>query len=370
MSHLQQLLRIPTSGARAVETFELEGDRFLAIPQLALDVPGTDPDMNGGDSSPTTVLLLRSTDGGAEFAEFQRLPAPGGEDAEFFRIGGRAFLAIASIRNGSGPYEYAQPQRIFEWTGTSFELFQTVDGYAAKQWKHFVVGERHFLGLAQGVGLPGHAAANQPSRIYEWDGARFAPFQDVDSVWGYNWHAFSIGAETFLAYADHVRPSVLLRWTGRSFEFHQELANVHGRAFADFERGGRHYLAVARLLSESYLLRWDGARFEEHQTLAGPAAREFALIEDGADLFLLRVNFITGTPHDPVTELASPLYRWSVEERLEAVDEIATTGGTDAAVWSDGSGDTLVAVSNSLDADVRFSSETVIYRFSAREKTA
>jgi hypothetical protein len=41
MPLLEQIVAISTTGARAVETFEIDGVRYLAIPQLAADVPGT-----------------------------------------------------------------------------------------------------------------------------------------------------------------------------------------------------------------------------------------------------------------------------------------------------------------------------------------
>ncbi len=37
---LTEMQRIPTSGARAVEAFTVDGLELLAIPQLARDVPG------------------------------------------------------------------------------------------------------------------------------------------------------------------------------------------------------------------------------------------------------------------------------------------------------------------------------------------
>ena len=39
--HLTEWCRIPTSGARAVEPFELDGMAFLAIPQMSYDREGT-----------------------------------------------------------------------------------------------------------------------------------------------------------------------------------------------------------------------------------------------------------------------------------------------------------------------------------------
>ena len=119
---LTELQRIPTSGARAVETFAVGGHELLAVPQLALDVPGEKAAMNGGDSD-TELLLLRRVD--ERFVPFATLPASGGEDAEFFTIGDRSFLAVASIRSGSGPYRYAIESTIFVWQDEGFVPFQT-----------------------------------------------------------------------------------------------------------------------------------------------------------------------------------------------------------------------------------------------------
>jgi len=357
--YLTELYRIPTSGARAAEPFELSGETFLAIPQLAVDSPGTPAHMQAGDSE-TDLLVLRVTGDGAE--EFQRLRVPGGEDAEFFRIGDQVFLATASIRSGSGPYRFATEQQIFTWDGASFVPFQSIPGYAGKQWRHIPIGHRHFLGLAQGVTLPGVPAAdNLPSRIFEWDGQAFVPFQDIPSQWAYNWHPFTLGGEQFLAHADNVVPSMLFRWDGSTFVEHQELADRSGRAFVDFEADGEHFLLVGRLHSESELLRWDGERYVPHQKLAELGGREFAVIRGEQGLYVVRVNFILGTPDAPKTALSSQLYRWE-HGALAVVEEFPTTGGTDVAVFADAEGP-LVAVCNSLSEDVRFAAHTTIYRF-------
>ena len=42
-AHLTEWCRIPTSGARAVEPFELDGTAFLAIPQMSSDREGAPP---------------------------------------------------------------------------------------------------------------------------------------------------------------------------------------------------------------------------------------------------------------------------------------------------------------------------------------
>jgi hypothetical protein len=350
---LTEWCRISTSGARAVTPFDVDGRSLLAIPQLAYDVPGEPASMNGGDSDTEMLILRRTADG---YEHFQSVPAPGGEDAEFFRVGDRAFLATASIRTGHGPYHFDAESTVYEWTGSEFAAFQRFPTFAAKQWRHFTIGDQHFLALAQGVDPPGAELPNVPSHIFRWDGTAFRPFQDIPSRWAYNWHHFSLDGTEFLAHADHVGPSRLYRWTGREFVAHQDLAAQHGRAFATFHADGDDYLLVACIASPSRLLRWDSGKFVEHDVLDGLGAREFAVHFP----YVVRVNFILGTPAAPTTALASQLYRWQ-HGKLVLVEEFPTCGGTDVAVLADADGP-LVAVSNSLSADVRFRADTVIYR--------
>ena len=103
-------------------------------------------------------------------------------------------------------------------------------------------------------------------------------------------------------------------------------------------------------------------RVVEHQVLDGLGAREFAVLDTDHGLYVVRVNFILGTQAEPVTALDSELYRFS-EGRLTPVQSFPTTGATDAAVLRGHDGGVLVAVSNSLSADVRFAARTVLYRF-------
>lgn len=350
-----------TSGARAVAPFELGGRAFLAIPQLAVDAAGSPSGMNGGNSD-TDLLVLRRE--GAAYIEHQRIAAPGGEDAEFFTIGPDAFLAVASIRSGAGPYEYGIESVIHRWDGTRFEPFQAIPTFAAKQWRHFVVDGRHFLALAQGVSLPQHTVRNRPSVIFAWDGSRFEPFQEIPSQWAYNWHHFTAGGGHYLAHADHVVPARLYRWDGVAFVEHQELVERGSRAFATFTAGGGLYLACAVLDGDSRLFRWDGARFAAHQVLPGAGGRELAVVEQGGETYLVRIDFLVGSREAPMTTLDSRIYRWDGAWLAEVL-RFPTSGGTDVAVLP-GSGGRLLAVSNSLSADVRFSTDTRIYEFDAK----
>jgi hypothetical protein len=378
---LTETQRIPTSGARAVESFTVGGLELLAIPQLARDIPGDPPGMNGGDSD-TELLLVRCS--GGRFKPWSTLPAPGGEDAEFFTIGDRSFLAVASIRTGSGPYEFATESRIFAWDEDRFVPFQSIATFAAKQWKHWCIGERHFLGLAQGVVRDGHEDRNLDSVVYEWDGSSFTEHQRIPSRWAYNWHAFWIGDTFFVAHAEHAGASVLYRWDGARLQPHQALAAGAGRAFATFDDGGTTYLVVACISAPVRVMRWNGERFTDAQMLDGLGARELAVVRRDGRLLVVRINFILGTPADPQPVLNSQIYEWDGGS-LRVAARFPTCGGTDVAVLGgdraggdrprddqgrddrprdDRPGGIELVVSNSLTPQLRFAAETVRYSLS------
>ena len=353
---LQQ--RLPTSGARAVLPFELDGSRYLAIPQLAEDVPGQKPHMNAGNSD-LDMIIYRWRDG--RFHEAERLPVPGGEDAVFFRIGADCFLATASVRTGGGPYDLNAVSRIFRRRDGAWTAFQEIPTFAAKQWHFFSFDGRFFLALAQGVTLPGPEARHpRQSCIFEWDGTRFVEFQTLEGRWGYNWDFFELDGARFLAYADHTSVSSLYRWNGERFAEFQGFAAQGGRAFLFFEADRSAWLAFANIAGESLLYRWDGSQFTLHQSLGGPGCREFELIRTASALYLVRICFIEGTPAAPKTDLMSQIFRWE-QGHFSTVCEFPTFGGTDAAAF-EVDGTRFLAVSNSLTPDIRFREDTVLYR--------
>jgi hypothetical protein len=359
---LAEVQRIPTSGARAVEAFTVDDVDLLAIAQVALDMTGGEASMNGGDST-TELQLLRRSDG--RFEPWATLVAPGGEDAEFFTIGTRSFLAVASIRTGSGPYDYETESRVFEWDGSGFVEFQRIPTFAAKQWKHWHIGNRNFLGLAQGVQLPGLEDSNRDSIVYEWDGSSFVEYQRVASRWAYNWHAFGVDDTHFVAHAEHLGASVLYRWDGDRLQPHQSLMPSGGRAFATFGDGGESYLVAAAISAPPRLMRWNGEEFEDVQVLDGLGARELAVVRRDGRVFLVRINFILGTPADPDPMLESQIYEWD-GGALRVVARFPTSGGTDVAVIGEEQGEEQgvgLVVSNSLTQQLRFATDSVVYSF-------
>jgi len=80
-------------------------------------------------------------------------------------------------------------------------------------------------------------------------------------------------------------------------------------------------------------------------------------------LYLVKINFIHGTPAAPKAGLKSCIYQWK-DGQLVSVEEFPTSGGTDAAVFA-ADGQIYLAVANSLSRDIRFREDTVIYRLRA-----
>jgi hypothetical protein len=351
--------RLPTCGARAVLPFALAGAQYLIVPQLALDVPGTPAHMNGGDSD-TSAPIYRWQRG--RLVEDRLLPLSGGEDAEFFNLGEGSYLVTAGMRSGHGPYRYNIDQVLYKWISGSWAPIQTFAAFAAKQWHFFRVGHRAFLALAQGLTLGDIEATNpRSSRIYQWNGLQFDDFQTFGGMWGYNWESFQIAGQSFLAYADHVGESVLLAWDGSSFAPLQSFSKMAGRCFRYFTADLEHYLAFANIQGDSTLYRWNGKEFSPCQKLGGPGGREFCVVRTNSNLYLVQINFIQGEPSAPRTNLMSRVFKW-IDGKLVLVEEFPTAGGTDAAVFS-ADGTLFLAVSNSLTADVRFRADTIIYRF-------
>ncbi|ASL41983.1 hypothetical protein bAD24_I00745 [Burkholderia sp. AD24] len=356
---LVPLQSLPTSGARAVEVFANDEGLFLGVPQLARDVAGEPPYMNGGDSD-IDALIYRWQDG--RFVEHETLPLPGGEDLEYFEIGARRFLATAEIRTGKGPYSLDCESIVYERIERKWVALQRFATFAAKQWRAFSFDGRHFLALAQGVTVDGVEPKHpRQSLIVEWDGERFVPFQTLDGLWGYNFAFTSFGGEHYLAYADHVSGSPIYRWNGERFETLQSFAEPGGRAFRFFETNGMLWMVHANLLAHTTLYRFDGQQFVATQTLGDAGGRELCLIDGENGLYLVRVCFITGTPKAPMVVPQSQLFEWR-GDCFKLVDSFATSAATDASSFVV-DGQRYLVVSNSLSADIRFRIDSTLYRF-------
>ncbi|KXU85392.1 hypothetical protein CI15_19645 [Paraburkholderia monticola] len=358
---LTPIQALATTGARALATWQLDDVRYLAVAQLARDIPGEPPHMNGGDSDIEAPLFRME---GERFVQFDAFQLSGGEDVEYFEIGARRFLTTAGIRQGRGPYDLNTQATLYEWRNGAWEPHQHFAAFAAKQWRAFAIGERQFLALAQGVTLDGVDATHpRSSRIFEWNGERFELFQTIDGLWGYDWNDFQHGDMHLLAYSDHVSGSAVMRWNGEQFVTLQRFEEKGGRTFRFFEADGECWMVHVNLLAHTTLYRFDGERFVETQQLGGPGGRELCLIESERGRYLVRVCFITGTPQAPVVERESQIFEWT-GNTFALVETFDTSAATAAISFTEG-GTRYLAVANSLSAEQRFGVASTLYRFDA-----
>nr|XP_014344425.1 PREDICTED: thrombospondin-type laminin G domain and EAR repeat-containing protein [Latimeria chalumnae] len=126
-------------------------------------------------------------------------------DIEIFEIPNVGlFVATANKRSrpGSG---------IYKWTNGKFEPYQNITTYEAQVWKHFTIGKKIFLAVANLGEAEGRRGF---SMIYKWSHrkSKFFLYQKVKTESARDWEAFQIAGETFLAVANHVQvtPAVSL----------------------------------------------------------------------------------------------------------------------------------------------------------------
>jgi hypothetical protein len=350
---------LATNGARAAAVFSIDGETYLGVPQLALDIEGAAPHMNGGDSD-IDALLYRWEGNGFEVQS--SVPLPGGEDLEHFEIDGRHFLAAAGVRSGKGPYDLNCEATLYEWIGEAWKPQWKIPTFAAKQFKAFALGSRHFLALAQGVTIEG-AVARHPrnSCLFEWTGQGFELFQAFDGLWGYDWVSANFAGEHYLAYADHLDGASIFRWNGERFEPFQTLPGHGARTFRFFEDAGTLWMVYVNIHDHTSLYRLEDGAFVAVQQLGSAGGRELCLIEGTDGRYLVRVCFITGTPQAPVVAQQSQVYAWR-GGTFELLGEFPTSGATAASSFvADGA--RYLVVSNALSEDLRFRVDSTVYRF-------
>ena len=356
---LSEYQNIQSSGARCVELFEINGETYLALPQLSEDIAGDPPSMNGGNSD-VDVLIFKWQNN--KFIEYQLISSHGNEHVNFYKLGERYFLAVASIRSGKQPdFKMNIQSKVYEWKDGYFIEFQAIDTFAAKCCQFFNINDQHFLCFSEGVKEPG--ADNQGesySHLYQWDGSQFEPFQSLPSTWGYEITFFEINNRYFLAIADNLESSTIYEWNGQQFTPFQQIAKEGGgRHFCYFQISGDHYIAFANLLHESVLYKWDGKAFIKIQVLEEAGARSFHVLEKNNKTYLFRTNFITGTREQPIAEMDSVIYQWN-NKQFQQVLTYKTYGGTDARTFERAER-TFLVVSNSLSKEIRFQTPTKVY---------
>lgn len=255
---------------------------------------------------------------GSSFEEFQRIATRGASGWKFFTLGEDFFLAVAN--NGGNGQNYNVDSEIFQWDGGKFVSFQTIPTKGALRWESFVIDAETFLAVAN-YSTDFTTTFNIDSKIYRWDGAKFAEFQSIATSGAHDWKFFTIGDEQFLAVANlHSGPnrtnleidSKIYRWDGARFAEFQALRTVGAVSWDFITFDGRHYLAAASWKDDSgsyqldsQIYRWNGAQFEDFLTVPGIGASDCAFYTFDGDLYLGVAN--VGGSNGPNVD--SRLYR-------------------------------------------------------------
>jgi len=274
---------LSSSGAYDVEPFKMGNDTFLALINHV-----------GGNSK-----IFKWDAGQNKFLEFQSLPTFGGTDAEHFEFNGEHYLAIANLWLGTPTLESA----IFKWNGTTFVKHQGIPTTGAFRWKAFQIGNDAFLALASYAAYYG-GNANTLSRVFKKIGNDFVPIQDIPTLNAYDWEAFSIGNDHYLAVAnygsgeivgsgdnqvDRRATSSIYRWNGSQFQEFQPIATNGATSWKHFEVNGTHYLILSSDEQFSYIYRWNGNAFEVFRSIASNGNIDWEFANVGNNLYLIAV---------------------------------------------------------------------------------
>ncbi|MBT9549100.1 MAG: S8 family serine peptidase [Candidatus Sericytochromatia bacterium] len=274
---------LSSSGAYDVEPFKIGNDTFLALINHV-----------GGNSK-----IFKWDAGQNKFLEFQSLPTFGGTDAEHFEFNGEHYLAIANLWLGTPTLESA----IFKWNGTTFVKHQGISTTGAFRWKAFQIGNNAFLALASYAAYYG-GNPNTLSRVFKKIGNDFVPIQDIPTLNAYDWEAFSIGNDHYLAVAnygsgeiissgdnqvDRRATSSIYRWNGSQFQEFQPIATNGATSWKHFEVNGTHYLILSSDEQFSYIYRWNGSAFEVFRSIASNGNIDWEFASVGNNLYLIAV---------------------------------------------------------------------------------
>ncbi|XP_044531653.1 thrombospondin-type laminin G domain and EAR repeat-containing protein [Gracilinanus agilis] len=215
---------------------------------------------------------------------------------EVFTIPRVGLLAAAANRQASST--------IYKWVDGKFVSYQNLPTQQAQAWKHFTIGRKVFLAVANLE--PKEKGRQEFSVIYKWSARKlkFVAYQRIVTHSARDWEAFEIGGESFLAVAnhregdDHNIDSVIYKWNPRSglFEANQTIATSGAYDWEFFTVGPYSFLVVAntfngtstRVFSHAYV--WLVGSFRLFQSFLTFGAADWEVFHIGERLFLAVAN--------------------------------------------------------------------------------
>lgn len=346
--------KFDTSAARSVKYFEINGTPYFAIAQFAVDFPGGNDGLDGGNSD--TFSLIYRWDGN-QFKLFQKLSSHGGRDFSFFKIGNENYLALANLRSGSGPYNVDTYSTVYRWDGHKFSSVQDFETFAAQEWTPFKLNNKTFLAIANYAKMEnGKPNFDINSNLYRWDGNQFELFQSFPTHAAFTWNFFQLDNQYYLAVANGSgTTSDIYKWNGENFSLFQNLPSDKARDILHFQIDKKHYLAIANLENDSVIYQWDNKQFVPFQIIKGAGGRRFVFFTKNNQTYLVKMNYMINRK----LVFQSEIYAWDGKNFVLS-KTFPTSGATDADYFTL-HGKHYLAVANGHKSETSFEVDSVIY---------
>lgn len=289
---------INTNGAFDWESFQIGSDSYLAVANH----------INSTTSTRETASKIYRWNG-SDFEEFQSIDTVGAMDWEFFRIGSDYYLAVANYGNNTSSNV---PSKIYKWNGARFEEFQSINTAGAFDWEFFQIGSDSYLAVANGK--DDTTGASTVSKIYKWSGTTFEEFQSINTHGTMDFEFFRVDTTAFLAVTNDSsgfttgQNAKIYKWSGSSFEEFKTVDTDGAMNWEAFQIGSNHFVAVTNhSAGTAVIYQWDGTTFKEFQTISRLSINALDFFQVGSDSFL----GTTSLPTNDNPNLESVLYKWN-----------------------------------------------------------
>ncbi|GAA6231761.1 thrombospondin-type laminin G domain and EAR repeat-containing protein isoform X1 [Lates japonicus] len=295
-------------------------------------------------------------------------------DVEVFSIPSEGLFMAAANRDslsGSG---------LYKWRNGSFQLYQNMSTQEARAWKHFTIGDKIFLVVANS-----REAEPELSVIYRWNRQRrrFLRHQTLETHGALDWEAFQIHNHSFLVVANHRRArdsnhninSVIYRWNPNTklFEVNQTLSTSGAYDWEFFTVGPYHFLVVANTFDgqttaiSSTIYVWLDGCFQTFQNIPTVGATDWEMFQIDGRFFLAVANSQKVSDRDASPySINSTVYELSMlTQTFIRFQDILTHSAVDWEFFTIGDEKFLV-VANSYDGS-SYSLNSVVYRWQGYE---
>ncbi|KAM9694010.1 thrombospondin-type laminin G domain and EAR repeat-containing protein [Trichechus inunguis] len=272
---------------------------------------------------------------------------------------------------------------IYKWTDGKFVLYQNIPTHQAQSWRHFTIGKRIFLAVAN---FEPNEKGQEFSVIYKWSHRKlkFTPYQRIATHSARDWEAFQVDGEHFLAVANHREgdnhniDSVIYKWNPRTqlFEANQTIATSGAYDWEFFAVGPYSFLAVAntfngtstKVYSHLYI-RLVGS-FQLFQSFLTFGAADWEVFRIRERIFLAVANSHSYDVEMQVQNgsyiINSVIYELNVTaQTFVKFQDIPTCSALDWEFFSVGE-DYFLVVANSFDGNT-FSVNSIVYRWQGYE---